>query len=43
MTYLVELISLGFVDLGICKPETKRFGRHLFRDLVRVKQSKRQS
>ena len=28
MNYLVW----GFVDLGICKPETKHFGRHVFRD-----------
>ena len=33
MTYLGELIRLvGFVDLGICEPETKQFGRHLFCD-----------
>ena len=35
MTYLDELINQlvwGFADLGICKPETKHFGRHLFRD-----------
>ena len=33
MTYLDELIRFaGFVDLGICEPETKQFGRHLFCD-----------
>ena len=33
MTYLGELIRfVGFVDLGICEPETKQFGRHLFCD-----------